>query len=172
MTRYALPSLSPLTDHPPYYLLLVLPSLACFDQFKAFHDSYYHPANSRIFLYGDDDLATRLELLDGYLRDFDAADASPAASEVARQKLIPEPRRLVEKYPIEEGSPPTHMVMLSWLLHEEELSAEDELALSVLDHLLMGTPTSTLYKPMIESGLGAAIMGGGLSDELKQVPRT
>ena len=30
--------------------------------------------------------------------------------------------------------------MLSWLLHEEALSAEDELALGVLDHLLMGTP--------------------------------
>ena len=38
----------------------------------------------------------------------------------------------------------------------------------MLDHLLMGTPTSTLYKPMIESGLGAAIVGGGLSNELKQ----
>lgn len=98
--------------------------------------------------------------------------------------------------------------MLNWLLHEEPLSPEDEIALSVLDHLLMGTPpapprphhhhshtspgrplshqpwapshphkrharragtpTSTLYKPMIESGLGAAIMGGGVSDELKQ----
>ena len=58
--------------------------------------------------------------------------------------------------------------MVNWLLHEEPLSPEDEIALSVLDHLLMGTPTSTLYKPMIESGLGTAIMGGGLSDELKQ----
>ena len=60
------------------------------------------------------------------------------------------------------------MVMMSWLLHEQALSPEDELALGVLDHLLMGTPTSTLYKPMIESGLGAAVMGGGVSDELKQ----
>ena len=60
------------------------------------------------------------------------------------------------------------MVMMSWLLHEQPLSPEDELALGVLDHLLMGTPTSTLYKPMIESGLGAAVMGGGVSDELKQ----
>ena len=49
-----------------------------------------------------------------------------------------------------------------------QLSSEDELALGVLDHLLMGTPTSALYKPIIESGLGAAVMGGGVSDELKQ----
>jgi len=146
-----------------------IPSLS-FDQFKAFHESYYHPANSRIFFYGDDDLATRLELLDEYLRDFDAADASPAESEVATQKLIPTPRRLIQKYPVspEESSDPTHMVMLNWLMHEKPLSEEDEIALSVLDHLLMGTPTSALYKPVIESGLGSAIMGGGVSDELKQ----
>ena len=47
-------------------------------------------------------------------------------------------------------------------------TSTSRIALQVLDHLLMGTPTSTLYKPMIESGLGAAIMGGGVSDELKQ----
>merc|ERR1719506_3166765 len=57
---------------------------------------------------------------------------------------------------------------MSWLMHEETLSPVDALALAVLDHLLMGTPTSTLYKPMIESGLGASLVGGGLSDELKQ----
>ena len=141
-----------------------------FEQFKAFHDAYYHPANARIFFYGDDDLYTRLELLDSYLKDFDASDTTaPASSEVQTQKLIPQNRRVVEKYPVAEGeAEPKHMVMLSWLLHEEALSSEDELALGVLDHLLMGTPTSALYKPMIESGLGAAIMGGGLSDELKQ----
>lgn len=144
-----------------------IPSLT-FDQFKAFHDSYYHPANSRIFFYGDDDLGTRLELLDSYLSAFDAADANPATSEVVTQKLIEQPRRELVKYPIEAGAEPTHMVLLNWLLHEEALSADDELALAVLDHLLMGTPTSTLYKPMIESGLGAAIVGGGVSDELKQ----
>jgi len=145
-----------------------IPSLT-FEQFKAFHDAYYHPANSRIFFYGDDDLLTRLELLDEYLRDFDATDATPQASEVGTQSLIPTPRRKVESYPVAaDEAEPTHMVMLSWLLHEADLSQQDELALGVLDHLLMGTPTSSLYKPMIESGLGAAVMGGGLSDELKQ----
>jgi len=146
-----------------------IPSLS-FEQFKAFHAAYYHPANSRIFFYGDDDLDKRLELLDEYLRDFDAADAAPSKSEVATQKLIPEPRRITQKYPVspEESSDATHMVMLNWLMHEAPLSEEDEIAMSVLDHLLMGTPTSALYKPIIESGLGSAIMGGGVSDELKQ----
>jgi len=59
-------------------------------------------------------------------------------------------------------------VMLNWLVHEEPLEQEEELALGILDHLLMGTPTSSLYKALIESGLGTAVIGGGLSDELKQ----
>uniref|UniRef100_A0A7S2CTU1 Peptidase M16C associated domain-containing protein n=1 Tax=Haptolina brevifila TaxID=156173 RepID=A0A7S2CTU1_9EUKA len=139
-----------------------------FEQFKSFHDAYYHPANSRIFFYGDDDPAVRLELLDSYLSDFDASDATPSSSEVATQKLIRSPRRDIVKYPIEPGAEPTHMVMLSWLMHEENLSADEELSLAVLNHLLMGTPTATLYKPMMESGLGAAVMGGGVADELKQ----
>ena len=36
--------------------------------------------------------------------------------------------------------------MLNWLVHEEPLEQEEELALGILDHLLMGTPTSSLYK--------------------------
>ena len=73
---------------------------------------------------------------------------------VARQKLIPEPRRLVEKYPIEEGSPPTHMVMLSWLLHQEELSVHAAAASSpdathvpqVIGHASSDvTPASSAY---------------------------
>ncbi len=128
-----------------------------------------HPANARVFFYGDDDLEARLSLLDDYLKDFDAADATPSTSEVATQKLLGSPRRLVEAYPVApDEAEPKHMVLLSWLLHEEPLPPEEELALGVLDHLLMGTPTSTLYKAMIESNLGSALMGGGVQDELKQ----
>ena len=45
----------------------VIPNLS-FEQFKAFHDSYYHPANGRFFFYGDDAPLARLELLDEYLQ--------------------------------------------------------------------------------------------------------
>mmetsp|Transcript_21582 Transcript_21582/g.51491 ORF Transcript_21582/g.51491 Transcript_21582/m.51491 type:complete len:838 (+) Transcript_21582:296-2809(+) len=143
-----------------------------FKQFTDFHDAYYHPANSRIFFYGDDDLYTRLELLDEYLRDFKKEDASKGdlpASQVETQVLKTAPWRVVEGYPVSPTEEdPTHMVMLNWLVHEEPLEQEEELALGILDHLLMGTPTSSLYKALIESGLGTAVIGGGLSDELKQ----
>jgi len=149
---------------------LDIPTLT-FDQFKGFHEAYYHPANSRIFFYGDDDLDTRLSLLDEYLQHF-TAPTTPPASEIMTQKLSPPTlrTRVTEKFPAtaDAGDEGQHMVMVNWLLNEEPLSPADELALGVLDHLLMGTRTSTLYRAMTESGLGAAIMGGGVSDELKQ----
>jgi len=37
----------------------VIPNLT-FDQFKKFYDNYYHPSNSRIYFYGDDDPEKRL----------------------------------------------------------------------------------------------------------------
>ena len=32
----------------------VIPNLT-YEQFKTFHETYYHPSNARIFFYGDDD---------------------------------------------------------------------------------------------------------------------
>jgi hypothetical protein len=43
---------------------------------------FYHPANARVYFYGDDAVPKRLELLDEYLKDFDKKDADPAASAI------------------------------------------------------------------------------------------
>lgn len=150
---------------------VAIPNLT-FEQFTAFHDAYYHPANSRVWFYGDDDVTARLDLLDSYLRDFDAPPTPPASEVATQPRRYTEPVRVVAPFPASdaEAAPDaaSHMVMLSWLLNEEPLSQVDELALNILDQLLMGTRTAELYKPLMESGLGAAVIGGGLSDELKQ----
>ena len=43
-----------------------IPDLS-FEQFRDFHGKFYHPANSRIYFSGDDDVLTRLEIMDEYL---------------------------------------------------------------------------------------------------------
>ena len=66
---------------------------------------------------------------------------------MATQPLKKEPWRVVEPYPVAPTEvDPTHMVMLNWLVHQEPLEQDEELALAILDHLLMGTPTSVLYE--------------------------
>nr|XP_016502803.1 PREDICTED: presequence protease 1, chloroplastic/mitochondrial-like [Nicotiana tabacum] len=146
----------------------VIPSLS-FEEFKDFHRKFYHPSNSRIWFYGDDDPNERLRILSEYLNMFDASSA-PHESRVEPQKLFSEPVRIVEKYPVGEDGDlkKKHMVCLNWLLSDKPLDLETELALGFLDHLLLGTPASPLRKILLESGLGDAIVGGGIEDELLQ----
>ena len=144
----------------------MIPNLT-FDQFKSFHSKFYHPSNSRVYFYGDDDPLTRLELLDGYLKDFD--EIPVAASKVSYQSLKKDlPNKVEVRFPVAPNTPPKHMVSLNWLLHETPLSEEDKLALGVLDTLLMGTSSSLLRKTLTESNLGESVMGG-ISDELIQL---
>ncbi len=46
-----------------------IPNLT-YEQFKAFHQKYYHPTNARFFFYGDDDPERRLEILEKCLRTY------------------------------------------------------------------------------------------------------
>lgn len=98
------------------------------------------------------------------------ANSAPEESKVDYQKLFAKPVRIVEKYPATDGvdMKKKHMVCLNWLLSEKPLDLETELALGFLDHLMTGTPASPLRKILLESGLGDAIVGGGIEDELLQ----
>jgi len=146
----------------------VIPDLS-FEQFSEFHSRFYHPANSRIYFSGDDDVYTRLEMMDEYLSEFDESPVSKEKSKVAWQpKKFTEPKKEVDYYPSGPDQPQTHMVMVNWLLNDKPMSAYEELTLGVMDHLLMGTTSSVLRKNLQESGLGDAVTGGGLSDELLQ----
>ncbi|MCD7446098.1 Homeobox protein PKNOX1 [Datura stramonium] len=146
----------------------VIPSLS-FEEFKEFHRKFYHPSNARIWFYGDDDPNERLRILSEYLNMFDASSA-PHESRVEPQRLFSEPVRIVETYPVGEDGDlkKKHMVCVNWLLSDKPLDLETELALGFLDHLLLGTPASPLRKILLESGLGDAIVGGGIEDELLQ----
>ncbi|KAL5855616.1 hypothetical protein ACOSQ4_005418 [Xanthoceras sorbifolium] len=146
----------------------VIPKLT-FEEFKEFHRKYYHPSNARIWFYGNDDPNERLRILSEYLDMFDA-NSTPSESVIKPQKLFSEPVRIVEKYPAGEGGnlKKKHMVCLNWLLSDKPLDLETELTLGFLDHLMLGTPASPLRKTLLESGLGDAIVGGGIEDELLQ----
>ncbi|KAM1030872.1 hypothetical protein FF1_034665 [Malus domestica] len=146
----------------------VIPKLT-FDEFKEFHRKYYHPSNARIWFYGDDDPMERLRILSEYLDMFDAS-SSPNESRIQPQKLFSKPIRISGKYPAGEGGDlrKKNMVCLNWLLAENPLDLETELTLGFLDHLMLGTPASPLRKILLESGLGEAIVGGGVEDELLQ----
>ena len=153
-----------------------------FEEFKNFHSKYYHPSNARFWFYGDDPADERLRLLAAYLDEFEENKAAAASSEVGTQRLFSEPRRVVEKYAsgaddasssassssASKAGAPKEFVSLNWVLSEEPLDLATELELGFLDYLLLGTAAAPLRKALNDSGLGEALIGGGLQDELRQ----
>jgi hypothetical protein len=151
----------------------VIPELS-FEQFRDFHQKFYHPANSRIYFSGDDDVAKRLEIMDEYLNEFEDNHSRPESVIPWQSKWFTEPKYEKHPYPVSanegegEAPPSTHMMCVNWLMNDKPLSSKDEIVITILDHLLMGTSSSILRKTLMESNLGSAITGGGLSDELLQ----
>ena len=143
----------------------VIPDLT-YAQFKAFHERYYHPANARIFFYGDDDPETRLRILQDYLKDFGPCDVD---SSVALQTATGTPWCETRPYPVsEDEAAPKTFITVNWLL-PENVDATLTLALAMLSHILVGIPASPLRKALIDSGLGEDVIGGGLDDSLRQL---
>jgi presequence protease len=144
----------------------VIPDLT-YEQFKQFHQTYYHPSNASIFFYGDDDPEERLRLLDRYLRDFTAADVG---STIPLQKPLVTPRQERYTYGVDAGSDFSKkgMVTVNWLLAENN-EPELTMALEILSYALMSTPASPLRKALIDSGLGEDVVGGGLSTMARQM---
>jgi Zn-dependent M16 (insulinase) family peptidase len=143
----------------------VIPDLS-FEEFKAFHGKFYHPSNARLWFYGDDDVEERLELLDSFLSEFEREEVD---SSVATQPFFAEPKRVVASYVAGEGEEQQKsFVQVNWLLNDGPFDQETALAVGFLDNLLMGSPAAPLRMALEESGLGEAIVGWGLEDELRQ----
>lgn len=137
-----------------------------YEYFKNFHAKYYHPSNSRVVFYGDDDPAQRLAILDEYFSQFERIDPHAV---VGLQKRWSEPRALHETYAASEAEAgkKTAMVSVNWML-DEITDPETMLALNVLESVLVGTSAAPLRKAMIDSGLGEGLTGSGLADGIRQ----
>ena len=151
-----------------------------FEQFMDFHRRYYHPSNAYAFFAGDDDPDKRLELLDAVFSQF--AAAAPPASKVALQPSFDAPRSFTHPFAAgdgdeEEGEAQARaMCTVNFLLPEiaghpggPEAGQDLSLALGVLEHVLIGLPSSPLRKALVDSGLGEDLAGGGLETDLRQM---
>lgn len=143
----------------------VIPDLT-YEAFKDFHQQYYHPSNAFIYFYGDDAPEKRLEVVDAYLKDFDRVNVDSA---VAMQPRYNQPRRAEQSYEVTpEDESPKAMLTVNWLL-PDGANAEEKLAFSILNEILIGTPASPLRKALIDSGLGEDLTGRGVETSLAQM---
>jgi Zn-dependent M16 (insulinase) family peptidase len=137
-----------------------------YDKLQAFHRRYYHPSNARLYFYGDDDPDERLRKLDAVLSEFEPIEID---SSVPLQPRLEAPRRIARTFASGEGDEKGRraMVTVNWMLDEVGDCTAD-LALRILDHILIGTPASPLRKALLECGLGEDLAGGGIDQDLRQ----
>lgn len=137
-----------------------------YEYFKNFHAKFYHPSNSRVVFYGDDDPAKRLDILEEYFSQFERIDPK---ADIALQPRWSEPKRLVETYAASEAEAgkKTAMVQVNWML-DEITDPGLALELNILEGVLVGTAASPLRKVMIDSGLGEGLTGSGFADGIRQ----
>lgn len=144
----------------------VMPNLT-YEQFRSFHETYYHPANSRMVFYGDDDPERRLELADSYLQAFDKSEVDTA---VPLHAPFEKPQRFTFPYSVEADSDNSqkHYVTVNWVLPPADDDMELQRALNILSMTLLGTTGSPLRKTLVDSGLGEDVIGGGFSSQMRQ----
>ena len=138
-----------------------IPELS-YEQFRRFHEHYYHPSNARIFFYGNDNPERRLKILSDYLDSFSKLDA-PADTSIPLQKPFEKPIELTESYAAGESDSKAH-ITVNWAIPDGHL----HFALTLLDQILTGNSGSPLRKALIESDLGEDITGFGLETHLRQ----
>jgi Zn-dependent M16 (insulinase) family peptidase len=136
-----------------------------YERLQAFYRRYYHPSNARLYFYGDDDPDVRLRKLDAVLSEFDPILID---SSVRIQSRFAAPRAVARSFAADDtGNGRRAMVSVNWMLNEVG-DCEADLALRILNHILIGTPASPLRKALIESGLGEDLAGGGINQDLRQ----
>ncbi|KAB1441632.1 insulinase family protein [Pseudodesulfovibrio senegalensis] len=135
------------------------------EKFSEFHRTHYHPSNAYAFFYGDDDPEKRLEKLGEYFDQFEPLD--PSFSRVPLQPRFEEAVQVVKGYPA-SGKLAKGMFTVNWLLAPTN-DANLNLALHVLEHILIGLPSSPLRKNLTESGLGEDLAGVGLEADMRQM---
>ena len=135
----------------------VIPELT-YEQFLDFHRTYYHPANSYIYLYGNMDMAEKLEWLDKeYLSQFDAIEID---SEIKKQEAFTERKEVEIAYSISSNESEEDNTYLSYnKVIGTSLDRNLYLAFEILDYALLSAPGAPLKKALVDAGIGRDIMG-------------
>ena len=115
-----------------------IPELS-YEEFKDFHSKFYHPTNSYIILYGNCDMAERLEWIDNeYLSNFDEIEFD---TEIQYQKPFEAPRFATGYYPISSDEKKENKTFLSYnLAFPTTLDTKLMIASDILVNALLLSP--------------------------------
>lgn len=130
----------------------VIPELD-YEEFLEFHRKYYHPSNSYIYLYGNTDMAEKLDFIDkNYLSGYDAMEVG---SEIGTQTSFDKMKIVEKDYPIgEEESIEDNTYFALNFSVGSGLDKELYIAFQILDYALCSAPGAPLKEALIHKGIG------------------
>ncbi len=128
-----------------------------YEDFLAFHQKFYHPSNCYIYLYGNMDMAEKLQWIDEhYLSDYDYL---PVDSAIGLQKAFAEPVERVVDYPISANESVKNQAYLSYnAVVGTSLDARLYLAFQILEYALLSAPGAPLKQALLDAGIGKDIL--------------
>ena len=130
----------------------VIPELT-YEEFLAFHQKYYHPSNSYIYLYGNLDAEEYLKWMDeNYLSAFEALKVDSA---VKLQPAFNEKKELTKEYPVMEDDSLSENTYLTYNVSMgSSLDKKLYAAMDVLDYVLCSAPGAPVKQALIDRGIG------------------
>lgn len=134
-----------------------IPELS-YEEFLEFHKTYYHPSNSYIYLYGNMDMAEKLEFLDEhYLSAFEKLEID---SSIPMQPAFEKRRDLTIEYPISESENSEGNSYLAYsTVVGEATDTLTAVAFEVLDYALLSAPGAPLKQALLDAGIGMDVYG-------------
>ncbi len=133
----------------------VIPELT-YEQFLAFHQKYYHPSNSYIYLYGNMDMTEKLQYIDeAYLSAYEAlaVDSEPAVEEPFAQIVTVE-----KSYPIMESESEEGNTYLSYNVSlGEAIDRKDMIGFQALIDGIVSVPGAPVKQALLDAGIGTDI---------------
>ncbi len=124
-----------------------------YEEYLDFHRKYYHPSNSYIYLYGNMDMAEKLDYIDkNYLSKFDYLEVD---SEIGSQEPFDAPREIHKPYSILESDSESMNAYLSYNCSVgSTLDKKTYIAFDILDYALCSAPGAPIKKALIDKGIG------------------
>lgn len=142
-----------------------IPELS-YEEFLNFHDTFYHPSNSYIYLYGDMDFEERLVWLDReYLSEFDYLEVD---SGIALQKSFDQIKEITAFYSLGEGEDAAGNTYLSYnTVIGNAQSKELNLAFTILDYVLLEAPGAPVKQALIDAEIGRDVLSSYSNEYLQ-----
>ncbi len=128
-----------------------------YEDFLAFHQKFYHPSNSYIYLYGNMDMAEKLLWIDEhYLSHYEYLEVDSA---IGMQKAFDKPVERVIDYPISADESAKNQAYLSYnAVIGTSLDARLYLAFQILEYALLSAPGAPLKQALLDAGIGKDIL--------------